>query len=94
MFRREFFGQIQRAIGVKRDKDILVEAKYPTGYGVQAAVEIDRRWLAIAVGQAEHFADMIHHNAKRFRARSMPIAIFASASPGMSSSSQLPDQSS
>ena len=43
MFRRGFFGQIQRAIGVKRDKDILVEAKYPAGYGVQAAVEIDRR---------------------------------------------------
>src|SRR5271166_1040774 len=59
--------QIQHAIGVKRDKYLLVEAKYPGCSSVQRTVEIDRGRLAIAVCQAEHFADAVHQDAKRFR---------------------------
>src|ERR1700745_4073533 len=59
--------EIQHAIGIKRDENFVVEPEYPGYCGVQRTVKIDRGRVAIAVGQAEHFADAVHQDAKRFR---------------------------
>src|SRR5689334_9641706 len=59
--------EIERAVGVKRDKNRVVEAKHARCHGAQYRVEIARGRLAIAIGEAEHFADAVHQNAERFR---------------------------